>query len=63
MNEVITPDDLHCLYQEAQISIPKMKALCAALGTEFPPKMRDFTPLTGLTALQNQIATYEGVPA
>lgn len=63
MADVITPDDLYAIYQEAHISIPKMRALCAALGTEFPPKSRDFTPLTGKTELQSQIESYEGVPA
>lgn len=63
MIEVITPDDLYCIYQEAHISIPKMRALCSALGTPFPPLPRDFTPITGKTALTLLIESHEGVEA
>ena len=56
MKDRMTPSDLYAMCMESDTADEHMGAICAALGTPYPPSVDDYTELL-------PVFTFKGTPA
>ena len=61
MKALMTPSDLYAMAMESDTADEHMGAICAALGTPYPPSVDDYTEL--LPVINFQMGTQPPVSA